>query len=46
MLRLFAVAAVALMMAAIGFSVNEAKITGSRPLPHTVSTFFYGLTGR
>jgi hypothetical protein len=50
MLRLFAIAAVAVMMGAIGFSVGEVKITGSfagsRFVPHAVSTIFYGLSGR
>jgi hypothetical protein len=51
MLRLFAVATVAMMlMAAIGLSVGEEKVnayfTGSQSVPHVVSTFFYGLSGR
>lgn len=50
MLRLFAIAAVALMMGTIGVSVGDASITSyltsSRSMPHAVSTFFYGLSGR
>jgi hypothetical protein len=50
MLRLFAIAAVAAIMGAIGVSVGELRFTGyftgSRSVPHAVSTIFYGLRGR
>ena len=50
MLRLIAVAAVAVIMGAIGVSMGEERITGyltgSQSVPHVVSTFFFGLSGR
>ena len=42
MLRLIAVAAVAVTMGAIGVSTGQARIT----LPQAISTIFYGLSGR
>ena len=50
MLRLFAAATVLMMLAAIGLSVGEERVaayfTDSHSMPHVVSTFFYGLSGR
>ena len=51
MMRVFAVATVALMlMASIGVSLGEVKVasylSGAQSVPHVVSTFFYGLSGR
>ena len=44
MMRLFTVATVAMMlMSVIGVSVGEANL---QSMPHAVSTFFYGLSGR
>lgn len=50
MLRLIAVAAVAVTMGAIGVSMGEARITSyftsSPSVPQAISTIFYGLSGR
>lgn len=51
MMRLFAVATVAMMlMASIGVSLGEVKVSsclsGAQSVPHVISTFFYGLSGR
>jgi hypothetical protein len=44
MLRLLAVATVAMMvMGAIGVAVGQISL---QSMPHVVSTFFYGLSGR
>ncbi len=44
MLRLLAVATVAMMlMGAIGVGVGQISL---QSMPHVVSTFFYGLSGR
>lgn len=46
MLRLFAIAAVVLMLGVIGVGVGEVKLTGSQSVPHVVATLFYDLSGR